>query len=155
MKHLVFALLLVIVGCGKDNKSGDVSAPIVLNPITTPHQEFLVGHWVEKDRCTSQRGRNSYIRERFEMRFYPTHTHSDSMAMGRVAFGGVEYSGRCESNSRLSQLPKAEDYMVSAEGLRLRSNRGRLMKFDVNIISQDIIEFKGKTLVRISSDPRS
>lgn len=154
MKHLVFALLLVIVSCGKDNKSGDVSLPIALNPITSPQQEFLVGHWVEQERCTPQRGRNSYIRERFEMRFYPTHSQFDSMAMGHVSFGGVEYSGRCERSHRLSHLPKDEEYVVSAEGLRLRSNRGRLMHFEVKIVSQDVIEFKGKTLVRISTDPR-
>lgn len=155
MKYLLLLSLMLLVGCGKDNKSGDVANPPTINPLL-PQNEFLVGHWAHLDGCvdSKERGRHSALKERFELHFYPTNKSLEGRPSGELFYGDVQYFGQCNRTPRDKDL-SLKSYIVLDDGIALpiRSRNRTYRKIDITIIDSNRIDFRGMTLTRISNNP--
>ncbi len=169
MKAIILGtLFLTLLSCGKDNNSGGGDPQRVYTlPYTVPDiGDQLVGYWVE-DQCHDtqliERGGNRRgnpreiaprrVKERFEMRFYDATTYMN-YSEGDVRLGGVQYFDRCERGFMVGDRDKMEHYRLSAQGLEISNvRRGTYRSQPITILGPDLIEIKGKRLVRVNRDP--
>ncbi len=156
MKYLLLLSLTLLISCGKDNKSGDTALPPMLNPITAPQNEFLVGHWAHLEGCvdSKERGRHTALKERFELHFYPTNKSMEGRPSGEFFYGDVQYFGHCDRRPRDKDL-SLKSYIVVDDGIAIpiRSRNRAYRKIEIQIIDSNRIEFRGMTLTRLSHNP--
>jgi hypothetical protein len=155
MKYLLLLSLMLLVSCGKDNKSGDTGNPPLINTLL-PQNEFLVGHWANLDGCvdSKERGRNPGLKERFELHFFPTNKTLEGYPSGEFFYGDVQYFGHCNKRPRDKDL-SLKSYLVVEDGIAipLRSRARAYRKIEIKIIDSNRIDFRGMTLTRLSNNP--
>lgn len=155
MKYLYLFTLLLLVSCGKDNKSGDTANPPVINTLL-PQNEFLVGHWAHLEGCvdSKERGRHTALKDRFELHFFPTNKSMEGRPSGEFFYGDVQYLGHCNKRPINEEL-SLKSYIVLDDGIAMpiRSRNRTYRKIEIQILDSNRIEFRGMVLTRLSSNP--
>ena len=163
MKHLWLVCFVLLMSCGKDNKSGNLQVPgpgvnpVIQNPLTI--SQTIVGHWVDAEGCRSvdRRGERLGLRVRYEVTFLPAREKRARYNVGKLKHGEVEYINRCVPEGLVQSKRDLEQsfYVVNEETLYTSPYENTNFEYeDIDVLSVNEISFRGKRLIRHNPGPR-